>query len=111
MKDISVENSINVLDTFSKVNDEYIIVSHKAIDIAKTIVTSFNIQPNILLTLRNSLQFEYEIGNRYYLEFEIFSNGTINSLKCNLDNILQTAVEEHDITIDRVIEILKGFYG
>lgn len=40
--------------------------------LCKPIIKKLNIQPSIFPTGRNSVQFEYNLDNGYYLEFEVY---------------------------------------
>lgn len=43
----------------------------------KKIVRILSYQPDIYPTGRQSIQFQYELSNKSYLEFEIFNNKTL----------------------------------
>ncbi len=41
------------------------------------IINLLSVQPSIYPTGRNSIQFQYELGDKSYLEFEIFEDRTL----------------------------------
>lgn len=81
------------------------------IDKCERILTALSVQPSIYPTGRNSIQFQYELSDRSYLEFEIFENRTM-CLQVP-KRIYSDAVELEltDLEVDRIKEIVDSFYG
>lgn len=85
--------------------------SSALIDKCERIVNSLSVQPLIYPTGRNSIQFQYELSDRSYLEFEIFES-KIMCLQVP-KRIYSEAIELEltDSEDDRIKEIVDIFYG
>ena len=85
--------------------------SETLIDKCKRIVSSLSVQPSIYPTGRNSIQFQYELSDRSYLEFEIFENKTM-CLQVP-ERIYSKAVECElvDSEDEKIKEMVDNFYG
>lgn len=81
------------------------------IDKCERIVGSLSVQPFIYPTGRNSIQFQYELGDKSYLEFEIFETKTM-CLQVP-KRIYSEAIEFElvDSEENRIKEIVDIFYG
>lgn len=81
------------------------------IDKCEKIVSLLSVQPLIYPTGRNSIQFQYELADRSYLEFEIFETKTL-CLQVP-KRIYSDAVEFvlTDSEDDQIKEIVDIFYG
>lgn len=81
------------------------------IDKCERIVGVLSVQPLIYPTGRNSIQFQYELSDRSYLEFEIFENKTM-CLQVP-KRIYSDAIELEltDSEDDQIKEIVDNFYG
>ena len=85
--------------------------SETLIDKCKRIVRLLFVQPSIYPTGRNSIQFQYELSDRSYLEFEIFENKTM-CLQVP-ERIYSKAVECElvDSEDEKIKETVDNFYG
>lgn len=85
--------------------------SETLISKCKRIVSLLSIQPSIYPTGRNSIQFQYELSDRSYLEFEIFENKTM-CLQVP-ERIYSRAVECElvDSEDEKIKEMVDNFYG
>lgn len=81
------------------------------IDKCERIVSSLSVQPLIYPTGRGSIQFQYELGDRSYLEFEIYETKTM-CLQVP-KRIYSEAIELElvDSEDERIKEIVDTFYG
>lgn len=81
------------------------------IDKCEKIVGALSVQPLIYPTGRNSIQFQYELADRSYLEFEIFESKTM-CLQVP-KRIYSDAIELEltDSEDDQIKEIVDNFYG
>lgn len=81
------------------------------IDKCERIVGALSVQPLIYPTGRSSIQFQYELSDRSYLEFEIFENKTIclQVPKRIYSDALE--LELTDSEDEQIKEIVDNFYG
>lgn len=77
----------------------------------KRIVNNLSVSPYIYPTGRQSIQFQYELKDRSYLEFEIFENKTMCLIvpKRIYDNAKETTITESEDK--KIEEIVDNFYG
>jgi hypothetical protein len=86
-------------------------ISCEAIEVAFSIIKNVSIQPVIYPTARKSIQLQYELEDRSYLEFEIFEKN-IMCMKVPKRIYADASFEEIDSgNINRVNQIVKEFYG
>lgn len=85
--------------------------SNKLIEKCKNILYTLSIRPKIYPTGRQSIQFQYELEDRSYLEFEIFETKTVCLLvpKRKYSNAVTKCFSEFEI--DKIKEIVNNFYG
>lgn len=85
--------------------------SGSLIDKCERIVEGLSVQPLIYPTGRSSIQFQYELSDRSYLEFEIFENKTM-CLQVP-QRIYSEAIELEltDSEDNQIKEIVDNFYG
>ena len=84
--------------------------SPKLIDIFKRIINDLEFQPKIFPTGRQSVQFQYELKNRSYLEFEIFGE-KVSCLEVPKRIYSNANTFEFPISKAQMIkEIVKKFY-
>lgn len=81
------------------------------IDKCEKIISVLNHQPQIYPTGRQSIQFQYELEDRSYLEFEIFEEKTMclyvpKRIYANAEEIKIV-----DSEVVRIKEIVEDFYG
>lgn len=81
------------------------------IDKCEKIISVLNHQPQIYPTGRQSIQFQYELADRSYLEFEIFEDKTM--CLCVPKRIYANAKEMKivDSEAAKIKEIVENFYG
>ncbi len=81
------------------------------IDKCMRIVNVLTVQPSIYPTGRSSIQFQYELSDKSYLEFEIFENKTmcLQVPKRQYSNAIE--LELTDSEDNRIKEIVDNFYG
>lgn len=84
--------------------------SSTLIDKCESIVNVLPVQPSIYPTGRNSIQFQYELSDRSYLEFEIFEEKTMclqvpKRIYSNAVELELTDAENY-----RIKEIVDDFY-
>ncbi len=81
------------------------------IDRCQGIVSALTHQPQIYPTGRQSIQFQYELKDRSYLEFEIFENKTM--CLCVPKRVYSDAktMEITDSEEENIKEIVGSFYG
>ena len=85
--------------------------SQKLIEKCKGIIYDLEVQPNIFPTGRQSVQFQYELEDRSYLEFEIFEEN-VSCLEVPQRIYSNARTFEFPISeAQRIKEIVKGFYG
>lgn len=86
-------------------------ISNIVIKRAEQVVKEICIQPVIFPTGRNSIQMQYELPDKSYLEFEIYETKVI-SMKVP-KRVYKDAVFEKftDIDMERMNKIVKEFYG
>lgn len=85
--------------------------SSALIDKCERIVGSLSVQPLIYPTGRSSIQFQYELSDRSYLEFEIFENKT---MCLQVPKRIYSDAMEFELTDsedNRIKEIVDNFYG
>jgi hypothetical protein len=86
-------------------------INNDAIEIAFSIIKNVSVQPELYPTGRKSIQLQYELEDRSYLEFEIFENN-IMCMKVPKRIYSNASFEEIDSgNVDRVNQIVKEFYG
>lgn len=77
----------------------------------RIIVSSLSVQPSIYPTGRNSIQFQYELKDRSYLEFEIFEDKT---MCLQVPERIYSKAKEETLTVSeeaRIKEIVDNLYG
>ena len=81
------------------------------IDKCERIVAELFVQPLIYPTGRSSIQFQYELSDRSYLEFEIFENKTmcLQVPKRIYSDVIE--LELTDSEDNQIKEIVDNFYG
>lgn len=86
-------------------------ISQITVEIAENIIKNICIQPLIFPTGRNSIQMQYELADRSYLEFEIFEEKIVCMEVPK--RIYERASFEvfTDVDIRRINEIIEEFYG
>lgn len=85
--------------------------SSALIDKCERIVGALSVQPLIYPTGRNSIQFQYELSDRSYLEFEIFEDKT---MCLQVPKRIYSDAMELELTNsedNRIKEIVDNFYG
>ena len=103
------------LDQIAKLEDNWNGYGSKAfskelVEKCKDIISALELQPKIFPTGRQSIQFQYELEDRSYLEFEIFG-GKISCLEVPKRRYSDARTFEFPISeIKRVKEIVKEFY-
>ena len=103
------------LDQIAKLEDDWNGYGSKAfskelVEKCKDIISTLELQPKIFPTGRQSIQFQYELEDRSYLEFEIFG-GKISCLEVPKRKYSDSRTFEFPISeIKRVKEIVKEFY-
>lgn len=85
--------------------------SNELIEKCKSILCALPVYPQIYPTGRQSIQFQYELEDRSYLEFEIFEAKTVCLLVPKRK--YSSAVTENfsEFEADKIKEIVKNFYG
>ena len=81
------------------------------IDKCERIVSLLSVQPSIYPAGRNSIQFQYELSDRSYLEFEIFEDKTMCLQVPRRIYSEATEVKLTDSEDTRIKEIVDNFYG
>lgn len=85
--------------------------SKELIEKCRCIIRSLPAMPEIYPTGRQSIQFQYELADKSYLEFEIFET-KIMCLQVPQRRYSDAIAEELSVTdIDRIKEIVSRFYG
>ena len=85
--------------------------SRELIDKCKGIINNLELQPKIFPTGRQSVQFQYELEDRSYLEFEIFEE-KVSCLEVPKRVYSNAHTFEFPISeAHRIKEIVKRFYG
>ena len=85
--------------------------SQDLVDKCKDIISELELQPKIFPTGRQSIQFQYELEDRSYLEFEIFRE-KISYLEVPQRRYSDARTFEFPISeTKRIKEIIKEFYG
>lgn len=85
--------------------------SQELIDKCKDIITDLEFQPKIFPTGRQSVQFQYELEDRSYLEFEIFGE-KVSCLEVPQRRYSDARTFEFPISeTQKIKEIVKEFYG
>ena len=85
--------------------------SSALIDKCERIVSLLSVQPSIYPTGRNSIQFQYELEDRSYLEVEIFENMT---MCLQVPKRIYSEAIEFELTNSedtQIKEIVEDFYG
>lgn len=109
------ENNLLRLDQISELEDDWNgygakHFSPELIKKCKDIINALNFQPKVFPTGRQSLQFQYELEDRSYLEFEIFQ-GKISCLQVPQRRYLDAQTCEFSTSeIEKIKEIVKKFY-
>lgn len=86
-------------------------ISRTAIDMAENIIKNVCIQPLIFPTGRNSIQMQYELADRSYLEFEIFEEKIV-CMKVPKRVYERASFEVFvDVDMERLNKIIEEFYG
>lgn len=76
----------------------------------KKIVRILSYQPDIYPTGRQSIQFQYELSNKSYLEFEIFNNKTLCSWVPKRNYINAKEIEIVVSEEEHIKEMVDSFY-
>jgi hypothetical protein len=85
--------------------------SQELIEKCKVIISSLDNQPQIFPTGRQSIQLQYELADRSYLEFEIFEE-KVSCLEVPKRRYSDARTFEFPISeTQRIKEIVKEFYG
>lgn len=71
------------------------------------LLISLKKQPFIFPTACQSIQIEYEKENEDYLEFEIYSNGSVKEFFCSSNNDIKTLC----ISVSDIAQEVDRFYG
>ena len=85
--------------------------SDTLIDKCEKIVSLLSVQPSIYPTRRNSIQFQYELSDRSYLEFEIFEKRT---MCLQVPKRIYSEAKEMELKgaeYAQIKEIVENFYG
>lgn len=82
--------------------------SKELVNKMKGIVSVLPIQPEIFLTARDSIQFQYEKDNGDYLEFELFEDGKLGMFKIDSNNNEENKTIKADIEF--IIKVVDEFY-
>ena len=103
--------NLTLLEAFKHLNENWNGYGAKKFDAAfienvKQIVLNLDFPPKIYPTGRNSIQLEYEKKNGNYLEFEIYQDGKISSLR-----IINDEETEKDIDIANMNGYISDFYA
>ena len=107
--------NLSRLDAIAKLEDnwngyEAKTFSNELVKKCKELVNSLELQPKIFPTGRKSIQFQYELKDRSYLEFEIFDE-KISCLEVPQKRYSDAYAFEFPISeINKVKEITKKFY-
>ncbi len=80
--------------------------SDKLIELAKDIVNCLPVQPYIVPTARNSIQFEFETCNKEYLEFELFDD-KMEFLYEKSDGQMETGAVSSNLLADSLVKGMK----
>lgn len=85
-------------------------INDKVIDIAENIIKNIYIQPSVYPTGRNSIQMQYELEDRSYLEFEIFEEKIVcmEVPKRIYSDAVFRKINGADM--EKINEIVKEFY-
>lgn len=83
------------------------VFSDKILAAARNAIYQLSVQPSILPTARDSIQFEYENVVGDYLEFEIFEDGQIKKFYYGHDGNAETAF----ISVSEMNMLVNDFYG
>lgn len=81
--------------------------SSELIQTAKTILSTLTIQPQILPTANDSIQFEYRKNTGEYLEFELFESGKLKKFYRSSNAAGQTEF----IPLQKMDEEVRRFYS
>ncbi len=109
------EQNLRRLDEISTLQDNWDGYGAKAfsetlIQVCKNIVSALEFQPLIFPTGRRSVQFQYELDDRSYLEFEIFETSVACLQVPQRDYAKAITTEFPASDIERIKEIVKKFY-
>lgn len=85
--------------------------SDTLIDKCEKIVSLLPVQPSIYPTGRNSIQFQYELSDRSYLEFEIFEKRTMCLQVPKRIYSEAKEMELKEAEDAQIKEIVENFYG
>lgn len=114
MNKIKVKNILRLQD-ISELRDDWNGYGAKSfdknlIDSVENIIENVHVQPEIYPTERNSIQLEYELEDKSYLEFEVFKN-KILCMRIPRRNYSKAEYEViSPIDIKRINEIIDNFY-
>ena len=73
-------------------------IPHKIINLCRDIVKELPIQPEIFPTCRKTIQMQYELDTKDYLEFEIYENKI---------SVLKVPLRKYDMLIEFDIDICQ----
>lgn len=82
--------------------------SKELVNKMKGIVSVLPIQPEVFLTARDSIQFQYEKDNGNYLEFELFENGKLEMFKTDSNNNEES--KSIKVNIEFILKTINEFY-
>ena len=103
------------LDQISKLSDDWNGFGAKPfskdlIERCKTIIQDLSFLPDIYPTGRQSIQFQYELQDKSYLEFEVFET-KISYLRVPQRKYADAVTGEIHVTdIEKIKEIVRSFY-
>ena len=112
---ISKSQNFHRLDEIAKLEEDWNgygakVFSQDLINKCKNIINDLEVQPYIFPTNRKSIQFQYELEDRSYLEFEIFEEN-ISCLEVPKRIYSNACTYEFSISeLKRIKEIVKKFY-
>ena len=108
--------NLNRLENISKLEDDWNGYGSKAINkfvinIAENIINVVDEQPIIYPTGRSTIQMQYELADKSYLEFEIFEDEVIcmKIPKRVYENVSFKVIDVSDV--ETINEIVRSFYG
>lgn len=75
----------------------------------RCLICNLRVQPEIIPTPRESIQFEYITTNKDYLEIEFFSTGMVRSMYKPFNGT--PSVKDIPFTIDEINKVVENFYA
>lgn len=111
MNETKVKNMWRLQDISKFEDDLNSYFDKNLIDSVENIIENVHVQPEIYPTERNSIQLEYELEDKSYLEFEVFEN----KILCLRIPQRDYTKAEHEVIsptdINRINEIIDNFYN